>query len=301
VGEPHRLWVRRPRILNAIVEERTNVAGRQVASSPAADGPPLVLLHALGENALDWSWVLPTLSRGHRVYAPHLPGISGDGGVAADYSSPSFASFIASFIAAFLDALGIERAAIVGNSLGGLVALRLALSDPARVSTLGLVGSAGLGRTVSYALRAPTLPGYGELAIAWARTPPGAAQRAWIRANLLFARASLVPAGWMAEQRRLARRPGFLEATLAALRAQIDPGGQREVLLEDLPSLTMPTLVVWGARDRVFPRRQAENAADRLEEGSLVSIPDCGHLPHVERPDRFVEVLGRFLDEKGGR
>jgi pimeloyl-ACP methyl ester carboxylesterase len=260
-----------------------------------------VLLHALGENALDWSWVLPTLSRGHRVYAPHLPGISGDGGVAADYSSPSFASFIASFIAAFLDALGIERAAIVGNSLGGLVALRLALSDPARVSTLGLVGSAGLGRTVSYALRAPTLPGYGELAIAWARTPPGAAQRAWIRANLLFARASLVPAGWMAEQRRLARRPGFLEATLAALRAQIDPGGQREVLLEDLPSLTMPTLVVWGARDSVFPRRQAENAADRLEEGSLVFIPDCGHLPHVERPDRFVEVLGRFLDEKGGR
>ena len=286
---------------DAIVEERTNVGGRAARYLTAGEGPPLVLLHALGENALDWSWVLPTLSRGHRVYAPHLPGISGDGGVAADYSSPSFASFIASFIAAFLDALGIERAAIVGNSLGGLVALRLALSDPARVSTLGLVGSAGLGRTVSYALRAPTLPGYGELAIAWARTPPGAAQRAWIKANLLFARASLVPAGWMAEQRRLARRPGFLEATLAALRAQIDPGGQREVLLEDLPSLTMPTLVVWGARDRVFPRRQAENAADRLEEGSLVFIPDCGHLPHVERPDRFVEVLGRFLEKKGGR
>ena len=173
----------------------------------------MVLLHALGENALDWSWVLPALSRGHRIYAPDLPGISGDGGVAADYSSASFASFVA----AFLDASGIERAAIVGNSLGGLIALRLALSDPARVSTLGLVGSAGLGRTVSYALRAPTLPGYGELAIVWAGTPPGAAGRAWMRANLLFARPHLVPTEWMAEQRRLARRPGFLEATLAAL------------------------------------------------------------------------------------
>ena len=160
---------------------------------------------------------------------------------------------------------------------------------------------AGLGRTVTYALRAPTLPGYGEVAIAWTKTPPGAAGRAWMRANLLFAHPHLVPAGWLAEQRSLARRPGFLETALAALRAQISPGGQREVLLEDLTSLTMPTLVVWGARDRVFPRRQAENAADRLEEGSLVFIPDCGHLPHVERPDRFVEVLGRFLEKKGGR
>ena len=76
-------------------------------------------------------------------------------------------------------------------------------------------------------------------------------------------------------------------------------GGQREVLLEDLPSLTMPTLVIWGARDRVFPKRQAQIAADRLKERSLAFIPDCGHLPQVERPDRFAAVLSRFLDEKG--
>jgi 4,5:9,10-diseco-3-hydroxy-5,9,17-trioxoandrosta-1(10),2-diene-4-oate hydrolase len=167
------------------------------------------------------------------------------------------------------------------------------------VSALCLVDSAGLGRTVTYALRAPTLPGYGEVSIAWTKTPPGAAGRAWMRANLLFAHPHLVPAEWLAEQRRLARRPGFLEAALSALRAQISPGGQREVLLEDLPSLTMPTLVVWGARDRVFPRRQAQSAVDRLKEGSLAVLPDCGHLPQVERPDRFAAVLGRFLDEKG--
>jgi pimeloyl-ACP methyl ester carboxylesterase len=201
--------------------------------------------------------------------------------------------------AAFLDAFDIERAAIVGNSLGGLIALRLALSDPARVTALGLIDSAGLGRVVSYALRAPTLRGYGEQAIAWAKTPPGAAQRAWLKANLLFARPHLAPAKWMAEQYRLAQQPGFLEAVLAALRAQIGPGGQREVLLEDLPALTMPTLVIWGARDRVFPRQQAQDAVARLKKGSLVLIPDSGHLPQVERPDRFADVLGRFLDERG--
>src|SRR3712207_364370 len=140
--------------------------------------------------------------------------------------------------------LGVGHAAIVGNPYGGLVALRLALSDPVRVSALGLVNSAGLGRTVSYALRTPTLPGYGELAIAWARTPPGAAQRACLKANLVFAHPRLVPAEWLSEQHRLARTPGFLEATRGARCAPIGPGGQREVLLEELHTLTMLTLLV---------------------------------------------------------
>ena len=143
----------------------------------SGERPPLVLVHALGENALDWSWVQPELSRGHCVYAPDLPGITG--GIAAGCSS--------TFFAAFLDALGIERAAIVENSLGGLVTLRLALSDPARVGALGLVGSAGLGREITPALSLLTLPGNGEAAIALCISLFGVRQRAWGRAALLFA------------------------------------------------------------------------------------------------------------------
>jgi len=82
----------------------------------------------------------------------------------------------------------------------------------------------------------------------------------------------------------------------AALRAQIDLGGQREVLVDQLPDLEMPTLVVWGERDRVFPYSQARTAVSRLRQGVLELIPDCGHLPHVERPDCFAAILGRFLD-----
>ena len=274
-------------------EERADVAGQAGRYLTSGEGPPLVLLHALGNNALDWSWVLPALSQNHRVYAPDLPGIGGDGRSLKDPSP----AFFASFAAAFLDALGVERAAIVGNSYGGLVALRLALSDPARVSALGLVSSAGLGRAVSPALSALTIPGYGEAAITLCKTPFGAKQRAWARSMLLFARPGLAPAGWLAEQRRLAQVPGFLEATLGALRAQTGPVGQREVLLEDLRTLTMPTLVVWGAQDGVFPGRQAREATARLEKGSLAVVPDCGHLPQVEHPDRFAGTLGRFLVE----
>ena len=128
------------------------------------------------------------------------------------------------------------------------------------------------------------------------RTPIGAHQRAWGRTALLFARPpGSVPREWLAEQCRLAQSPGYLEAHLTALRALVSPLGQREVLVNRLPSLQVPALVVWGARDRVFPESQAREAAARLRKGSLAVIPDCGHLPHIESPDQFVEALDRFL------
>jgi 2-hydroxy-6-oxonona-2,4-dienedioate hydrolase len=151
---------------------------------------------------------------------------------------------------------------------------------------------------VSYALRYPTLPGYGELLSGWGKTPPGAAQRAWLRVPLLFAHPERVPPEWFKEQYRLAQLPGFVEATVAALRAQVDLGGQREVLLDRLPRLEIPTLVVWGTSDRIFPISQARDAVARLRQGSLEIIPDCGHLPHVERPDLFVAALNRFLGQQ---
>jgi 4,5:9,10-diseco-3-hydroxy-5,9,17-trioxoandrosta-1(10),2-diene-4-oate hydrolase len=272
-------------------EQRMNVGGLPVRYLVAGEGAPLVLLHALGESALDWRWVLPALAHTHRVYAVDLPGFGYSGKPSAEYSS----AFFARFVGAYLDALGLERAALVGNSLGGLVALRLAVSEPARVSTLGLVASAGLGRVITYALRLPTLPGYGEAAIAWGKTPLGAAQRAWLRVPLLFARPERAPAEWITEQTRIAQLPGFTEATISALRAHVDLRGQREVLEDQLPHLEMPTLIVWGKRDRVFPYSQAQKAISRLRQGYLELIPDCGHLPQIERHDRFAAILGQFL------
>jgi pimeloyl-ACP methyl ester carboxylesterase len=257
-------------------------------------GPPLVLLHGVGDNALDWQWVMPTLARTHRVYVPDLPGSGGSIKPDVDYSP----AFFTQFLSAFLDALAVERAAVVGNSLGGLVSLRLALSEPSRVSALGLVASAGLGREVTYALRSLALPGYGRLAVAWGKRPPGAAQRALGRSTLLFARPQSVPLKWLKEQYRLARLPGFLEAQLATVRAQVGIKGQREVLVDRLAQLEVPTILVWGTRDRVLPYSQAKEAVSRLQGGSLELISDCGHSPHVEQPERFVSALGRFLKAK---
>ena len=274
------------------MEQRSiQIEGLPIRYLSAGDGPPMVLLHGAGDNALDWRWVLPVLSRTHRVYAPDLPGSPDSARPAADYSP----AFFERFAAAFADALGLGSAAFVGNSFGGLVALRLALSEPERVSALVLVDAAGLGRAVNPVFTSVNVPGLAEAAMPFWRTRAGAYQRAWARTALLFASPARVPREWIAEQCRLARSPGYLEAHVSVLRGQVSLGGQREVLVDRLPFLEMPTLVVWGERDRVFPKSQAEEAAARLGEGSLSLIPGCGHLPHVECPDRFAAALGRFF------
>jgi pimeloyl-ACP methyl ester carboxylesterase len=276
----------------AVEEHNVEIDGLPTRYLSAGEGRPLVLLHGAGDNSLDWRWVMPTLATAHRVYAPDLPGSPDSARPVADYSPV----FFERFVTAFVDALGIEQATFVGNSLGGLVALRVALSAPARVGALVLVDSAGLGRTINPAFTSVNVFGPFEATIPFWRTPVGAYQRAWGRTALLFAHPpGSVLREWLAEQCRLALWPGYLEAHVTALRALVDPFGQREVLVTRLASLKIPTRVVWGERDRVFPEAQAKNAVTRLGDGSLALIPDCGHMPHVECPDRFLAALDGFL------
>lgn len=273
-------------------EERVDVGGIPTRFLVAGRGHPVVLLHADGENRQDWRWVLPPLAAGHRVYAPDLPGFGGTG--APPDCTPAF---LEGFVREFLDTLQLESAVVVGNSLGGLAALRLALHAPARVSALCLVGSAGLGGAVSAVMRQLTQPGIGEVAVWWGRTPVGAAQRCLLRIPLLFANPVRVPPAWLVEQYALAQLPGFLDTTLAALRGQVGPEGQKQVLTEHLSRLAMPTLLLWGARDLVVPLEDARVAAHRLAPpGGLRIIAGTGHLPHVERPVEFVAALSSFLD-----
>jgi 2-hydroxy-6-oxonona-2,4-dienedioate hydrolase len=276
-----------------LVEKTVEVQELSTRYLVAGEGPPMVLLHGVGTSAGEWSWVLPELARSHRVYALDLPGYDGS------FEPPDYApAFTASFIGSFLDAVGVESAVVVGNSFGGLVALHLALSEPARVSALILSDSAGLDRTVNPALATLSFPRMGQMATALAKTPPGAAQRALSRALLFFARPWQIPLKWVKDQYKLAQLPNFTEATLATLRSTVGPAGQREVLLDTLPRLQMPTLIVWGIEDRVIPYGQAQDALARLQKGSLELISNCGHLPHVEQPKRFVSILGDFLGDR---
>jgi pimeloyl-ACP methyl ester carboxylesterase len=279
----------------SIDERRITIDGVRTQYLEAGSGPVLLLLHGHEQNAAGWRHVMPDLARTRRVIAMSLPG-HGDTAPPTDGYAPGVD--LAPLVSDFLDALGIDTVDLVGHSVGGAVALHLALADPARVRTLTLVASAGLGRAVNPLIALDTLPGLGEWAILLSRLPGGNLQRTMLSAAMLFAKPWRVSADFFSEAHALGRRPGHLEASTALARSLFDVHGQREVLLEQLHTLTMPTLVVWGAWDLVLPAHQARAAVERLPCGRLAMFDACGHLPHVEQPERFVAELRGLLDEQ---
>ena len=253
----------------------------------------MVLVHGDSASALDWSLALPALARDHRVLAVDLPGNGDSSKPPARYSPALFADAVA----AFLDAAGVERAVLVGHSLGGLVAARVALRHPDRVEALCLVAAAGLGRAVTPAMIAHTFPGIGEASLVLGPTAVGRALRRTARPALMLARWWDAPPAWVEEQARLVSLPGFVEAGLRTRRSSLDPWGQRDIVLGDLHRLEMPALVVWGALDAVVPVSHGRAAARALRHGRLEVLPDCGHVPHLERAGAFVDAVARFLGD----
>lgn len=279
----------------ALRERRVVVRGVDTRYLEAGDGPVVLLLHGHEQNAASWRHVMPALARDRRVIAVSLPG-HGDSAPPPGGYAPS--RDLAPSVADFLDALEIGNVDLVGHSVGGAVALHLALADPARVRTLTLVASAGLGRAVNPLIALDTLPGLGEWAIMLSRLPGGHLQRTVLSAAMLFAQPWRVPADFFTEAHALGRRPGQLEASTALARALFSAFGQRDVLLDELDTLTMPTLVVWGTWDLVLPAHHARVAVNRLPHGRLALFRACGHLPHVEQPERFVAELQALLGER---
>lgn len=261
----------------------------------AGQGPPIVLLHGVGDGAYTWQWAMRSLSRRNRVYAVSFPGFGNSAKPDVSYSP----DFFADFTLAFLDAMNIERPMLVGNSLGGLVAMLLALRYPERLAALTLTSSAGLGREISMTLRLLTIPGFGPFLASWHKTSIGAYQWAFFTSWLLFAHPLEAPRAWTASLRQMAHMPGYLEATVATVKSGSTILGQRKrwIVLDQLNQLELPTLVLWGDRDRVVPAHQGRAAASRLPAGKFEVFSDCGHLPHIEATQSFVHAVDRFSDQ----
>jgi pimeloyl-ACP methyl ester carboxylesterase len=254
-------------------------------------GPVIVLVHGDGETARDWRWIAPAIAAaGHRVVAPSLPGH----GATAETSSYAMED-LAAWVGRFLDAVGIDRATVGGNSIGGLIPIHLALQQPHRVARLLLIDSAGLGNAVNPVLGLETLPVLGEAAVSMALMPGGPQLRAAGRAQNLFAQPLRVPPEWWLDQVRWGSGRPMLAASLACKRAILDGAGQHHLVLDRLPDLKVPTLVVWGALDQVVPVVHAHAAARLLPDNRLEILPTAGHVPHVEAPDALLVPLLRFL------
>ena len=271
----------------------TTVDGGPAEYLDVGTGPVLVLVHGDGETARDWRWVAPALvAAGYRVVAPSLPG-HGVTAETASYEMPD----LAQWVGRFLDALGIDRATVGGNSIGGLIPIHLALQQPKRVSRLILIDSAGFGNAVNPVLGLETVRVLGELAIGMVFLPGGPQLRASVRSQNLFAQPLLVPPEWWTDQLRFGGGKPMLKASIACKRAILGASGQYHLVLDRLPELTVPTLIIWGALDKVVPLVQGQRAAKLIPDCRLEVLPLSGHVPHVETPGAVLVPLLRFLQD----
>jgi pimeloyl-ACP methyl ester carboxylesterase len=260
----------------------------------AGDGPVVLLLHGNATSARDWWRVMDELAKTHRVLAPALPGYGGTGPI-GDVRPRR----LASFIDAFLTALEVDHAIVVGHSYGGLLAAEFALAYPDRVTRLVLADSAGLGRAVNLVLILIALvprPVH-ELAIVVLLLPGGAVLRTFLTGLQLRQPWRVPPYVWL-DQARLTRSQNFLRTSFQVLRTGIGPAGQRFRVTGRLGEIQVPALVIWGLTDRLFPLRQALNAVRRLPAGRLAIIPGAGHVSHLDSHEEFIDALSPFIRDE---
>jgi pimeloyl-ACP methyl ester carboxylesterase len=272
-------------------DQYVKIGGKSIRYWLEGEGPPVVLVHGFACSAEFWQYNVAPLSQQYRVYAPDLLGFGRSDKNVEDFSLGHGATFIAQF----MDALGIEQATLAGNSMGGVACARFAVQYPSRLTKLVLVDSAGFGRELHPFLRSWSFPVVGGAIFSLY-------QRAFPRViGLNFRGPGSVEREWVDGAAEMLRMPGVKESSLGILRVGVDLWGQRQELLHDLhrqlPHMTAPTLIIWGSHDPAVPVSHAY-AAQELIPNSQVRIMDrCGHTPQVERPLEFNQLVLDFLSE----
>ncbi|WP_370250464.1 alpha/beta fold hydrolase [Nocardioides sp.] len=262
--------------------------GHERAYVKVGSGPVLLLMHGLACDHTTWSPVIDLLARHYTVIAPDLLGHGRSAKPRADYSVGGYANGMRDL----LTVLGIDKVTVVGHSFGGGVAMQFAYQFPERTERLMLVASGGLGPEVTPIIRAITTPGYhqvmGLLTVPGVRHVGVAGLRALSRADTRTTR----DLGEIADIYESFADPAARAAIRHVVRAVVDWRGQI-VTMADRAYLTeaMPMCVVWGREDLVIPVRHASNAAALAPKARIEVIPDAGHFPHKDHPERFARIV----------
>ena len=253
----------------------------------------VLLVHGIGRFIEDWLLTIPALSEHHRVFAVDLVGH----GRSDKPDAPYTPSYYADFLRSFLSAVGVERPALVGNSFGGGLCMQTAFSHPQACRKMILLAPAGFGRRVILPLRLLTIPGLGEI-----MTRPREYDSRNVLQGLVH-RVEGVPEGireyLAARQGEMAALPGAQKAFLRTARRNMTICGVKRRLTRRLrqigPSILAPSLIIWGERDRVISVDQAQVGIQTLPNATLEVLPECGHLPQLEHPDRVNELTLKVL------
>ena len=267
-------------------------------------GDPVLLVHGGNGVAAGWMPLLTRLSPRFHLYAPDRPGC----GLTSQflYLDVVLRAHGVALVGSMLDALGLERAALVGNSMGGFFSLAFALAHPERVSKLVLIGEvAGSGEHFSMYHRLVGTRGVNTLLYATAMRPGDAAKT----------RATLTRGGLVADVRRIpddliecftagAHLPGAVESWLTMVERAFRPAGAglftndttlTHALRGELKTLAPPTLFLWGEKDPLGPPSRGRELAALMPNGRAVEVPDAGHLPWLDQPEFCARHIEEFL------
>jgi pimeloyl-ACP methyl ester carboxylesterase len=251
------------------------------------DAPAMILIHGFASSNLVWSKVLLELaSKGFRVIAPDLLGYG--------YSAkPRDLEYTigrqAKMVVGLMEELGIDRANIVGSSYGGAVAATISLDYPAFVEKLALVGAVTNNRPTRYML----MRLFGSPVIGDILSPLVVGSRRLLRMRMkrVYDRHA-----WPMDERRVEARhlPLRTRGTHRAIIRTVRRWDAERVS-RDAHLITQPTLVLWGDRDREVPLADGHRLQEEIPNARLIVFEKCGHLPHEEYPEEFVEIVSGFL------
>jgi pimeloyl-ACP methyl ester carboxylesterase len=264
----------------------TEIDGRRLNYCDYGKGAAVVLVHGLGGSWQNWLENVRAIGLDHRVIAPDMPGFGYSEEPAGEVSIPGYARTIATLC----EQLGIARAAVIGNSLGGFISAEVAIQFPELVERLCLVSAAGY--SINETPRSQV--------VLWGRINTAVATRTAARTEAFVRRPVLrhltfstlvrhptrVPQDMLYELARHSGRPGFMPALYAHMKYDFR---------DRVGDIACPALVVWGRDDMVVTARDADEYERALPSARKVVYEDTGHLPMVERPREFNELVREFL------
>ena len=278
--------------MSPIRPREVTLHGHKLSYVDSGSGQAILFVHGLLGSHRNWRHLVDRLDNTNRVIVPDLFGHGASEKHEGDYSPSAQAATLRDLI----NRLDIDRVTIVGHSLGGGISLAFCYLFPDRVERLVLVGTGGLGREVSPALRAATLP-VADWVLPVIASP-------WVRGGAELVGRGLSLFGWRASHDIRAAWEGFTElsdadarrAFLATTRAVMNSHGQTIAAHEYLLELAeLPVLVVWGTNDMVIPVDHAKRLGELAPECRVEIFDGAGHFPHLDRPDRFADVLRDFM------
>ena len=283
----------RPTLSNPRHEvQHLTIHGHRRAFVKVGSGPAVLLLHGLACDHTTWEPVIDKLARHYTVIAPDLLGHGASAKPRADYSVGGYANGMRDL----LTVLGIDKVTVVGHSFGGGVAMQFAYQFPERTERMMLVSSGGLGPEVTPVIRAISTPGYHQ--VMSLLTLPGVrhAGVGGLRALSSLGLNATRDLDEIADIYDTFKDPAARRAIRHVVSAVVDWKGQI-VTMADRAYLTdaMPMAVVWGRDDMVIPVRHASNVAALAPKARVEVLPDAGHFPHKDHPERFAKILHGWI------